>query len=42
MLQSGRIDIVSDMIEEYLNDNGIKTFGEGGQFEADLDIVPVT
>lgn len=42
VLQSGRIDIISDMIQEYLEDNGIKTFGEGGQFEADLDIVPVT
>ena len=41
VLKSGRIDIISDMIQEYLSENGIKTFGEGGQFESDLDMVPV-
>lgn len=42
VLKSGRIDIISEMIEEYLQDKGIKTFGEGGQFESELDMVPVT
>lgn len=42
LINSGRIDLIIEMIEDYLSENGIKTFGEGGQFEADLDIVPVT
>ena len=41
VLKSGRMDIISEMIQEYLSDNGIKTFGEGGQFESDLDMIPV-
>jgi hypothetical protein len=41
LINSGRIDLIIEMIEEYLSENGIKTFGEGGQFESDLDVVKV-
>lgn len=41
VLQSGRLDIIEEMILEYLQSQGIKTFGEGGQFESNLDTVDV-
>lgn len=41
LIQSGKIDLIIEMIQEYLADHGVQTFGEGGQFESDLDIVPV-
>ncbi len=41
IIQSDRLDIIQEMLYEYLEEHGIKTFGEGGQFESDLDIVPV-
>ena len=41
ILKSGRTDIIQDMLSEFLEDNGIKAFGNGGQFESDLDTVKV-
>ena len=41
VIESGDINDISEMITEYLQDNGIKAFGEGGQFESELDIIPV-
>lgn len=41
VLQSNRVDIIQEMLSEYLEQHNIKTFGEGGQFESDLDMVPV-
>ena len=41
LLNSGRLDIISDLFEDYLTSNGVKTFGQGGQFESDLDVINV-
>lgn len=41
ILQSDRLDIIQAMLSEYLDEQGVKTFGKGGQFESDLDIIPV-
>lgn len=41
VLQSNKVDIIQEMLSEYLEQHNIKTFGEGGQFESDLDTVPV-
>lgn len=41
VLNSNRLDIIQEMLSEYLEQHNIKTFGEGGQFESDLDIVSV-
>ena len=41
ILQSDRLDIIQEMLSEYLKEHNIKAFGEGGQFESDLDIIPV-
>ena len=41
VIKSGRLDVIQDMLTEFLRDGGIKSFGEGGQFESDLDTIPV-
>lgn len=41
LLNSGRLDIISDLFEDYLTSNGVKIFGQGGQFESDLDVINV-
>ena len=40
-LYAGRLDMLSDLITDYLEEQNIQTFGQGGQFNSDLDIVPV-
>ena len=41
ILQSDRLDIIQEMLSDYLKEHEIKSFGEGGQFESDLDTVSV-
>ena len=48
ILQSDRLDIIAGMLEDFLTSNGVKidsnellAFGQGGQFEMDLDTIKV-
>lgn len=41
ILKSDRLDIIKGMLSDYLEDHNVKTFGEGGQFDSDLDVVTV-
>jgi uncharacterized protein len=41
VLDSEDLNDISEMISDYISDNPIQSFGEGGQFSSDLDIVHV-
>lgn len=41
VLDSEDLDDISEMISDYISDNPIQSFGEGGQFSSDLDIIKV-
>ena len=41
IIQSDRLDIITGMLEDYLESNDIKSFGEGGQFDSGLDTINV-